>query len=144
VGSGADQLHHLSEIRRVLKPGGWCYLATPNRWTIIEPHFKLPFLSWLPGRWPSAYVRLVRRGSVYDCNVLARRQLRALFRSVGLEAHDRTIDAMRVMADVESKSGATRVALTAPEPLIRLAYPILPTLVFVLRRPADRGNTLVQ
>ena len=136
VGSGDDQLRHLSEIHRVLKPGGWCYLATPNRWSIIEPHFKLPFLSWLPGRWRSPYVRLARRGSLYDCNVLARRELMALIHTAGLRANDRTIEAMRVMADVEHRSRAANAVLTAPEPLIRSLYPILPTFVFLLQRPS--------
>lgn len=136
VGSGEDQLHHLSEIRRVLKPGGCCYLATPNRWSIIEPHFRLPFLSWLPGRWRSPYVRLVRRGARYDCNVLARGELTALFRSVGLGAHDRTVEAMRVMAEVEHRSGAVGAILRAPDVLIRPLYPILPTFVFLLHPPA--------
>ena len=32
----------------LLKPGGVCYFAAGNRFKIIEPHYKLPFLSYLP------------------------------------------------------------------------------------------------
>lgn len=39
---------HVSEIIRVLKPQGLCYLATPNRYFPYEVHYKLPFLHWLP------------------------------------------------------------------------------------------------
>ncbi len=52
------QSEHLREIHRVLKKGGVAYLATPSRFTLIEPHFKLPFLSWLPKSAANAYARL--------------------------------------------------------------------------------------
>lgn len=39
---------HLQEIRRVLKSGGICYFATPNRYFPYEVHYKVPFLHWLP------------------------------------------------------------------------------------------------
>lgn len=39
---------HLAEIRRVLKSGGLCYFATPNRYFPYEVHYKLFFLHWLP------------------------------------------------------------------------------------------------
>jgi SAM-dependent methyltransferase len=41
----------LDEVWRVLKPGGLAYLACPNRYSLVEPHYRLPFLSWFPVRW---------------------------------------------------------------------------------------------
>ena len=38
----------MSEIYRVLKPGGYCYFAGPNLLSPYEPHVKLPFVHWLP------------------------------------------------------------------------------------------------
>lgn len=51
---------HLKEIHRVLKKGGIAYIATPSKFTLVEPHFKLPFLSWLPRPLADAYVRLFK------------------------------------------------------------------------------------
>ena len=57
VGDRSAQLHHLREVGRVLAPGGVCYLAVPNRWGLVEPHFRLPFLSWIPAPLRDPYVR---------------------------------------------------------------------------------------
>ena len=38
----------MEEILRLLKPGGICYFAAVNKFKIIEPHYQLPFLSFLP------------------------------------------------------------------------------------------------
>ena len=56
----------LKEIRRVLKPGGILHITTANKWWPIEPHFKLPFLSYLPSGVADFYVRVFRRGNSYQ------------------------------------------------------------------------------
>jgi len=49
----------LSEMRRILRPGGQLYLTTPNRFTAgSEPHVNLWGLGWLPRRFMDSYVRL--------------------------------------------------------------------------------------
>jgi 2-polyprenyl-3-methyl-5-hydroxy-6-metoxy-1,4-benzoquinol methylase len=61
--SSSEEL--LEEVWRVLKPHGLTYLACPNRYSLIEPHYRLPFLSWFPRRLADLYVRLAGRGSRY-------------------------------------------------------------------------------
>lgn len=34
------------EIRRVLKPGGWCLHLFPDKGVLLEPHARVPFLHW--------------------------------------------------------------------------------------------------
>ncbi len=46
------------EIHRVLKPGGICYLAAVNALWPIEPHYYLPFLSYLPKKIANFYLRI--------------------------------------------------------------------------------------
>lgn len=55
----------MDEIWRVLKPGGHCYFAGPSRWDLIEPHYRLPFLSWLPRPLANGYMRITGKGHRY-------------------------------------------------------------------------------
>ena len=55
----------VADIHRVLRPGGLLYLGVGHRWQLIEPHHRLPFLSWLPRRAADRYVRLAGRGDHY-------------------------------------------------------------------------------
>lgn len=53
------------EIYRVLKPQGVCYLAAVNKFWIMEPHYDLPFLSWLPKNFSHYYVRFFNKANNY-------------------------------------------------------------------------------
>lgn len=55
----------LKEIRRVLKPDGILHITTANKLWPIEPHYKLPFLSYLPYFLADPYVRLSKRAQYY-------------------------------------------------------------------------------
>lgn len=54
-----------SEIYRVLKSGGICYLAATNHLWPWEPHYNLPFLSWFPKYLANVYVRLFGKAKKY-------------------------------------------------------------------------------
>ncbi len=66
-----DVLEHLShpgellqELNRVVQPGGWIYLTTPNRYSFWkEPHTRLWGLGWLPQRLQASYARARNRVS---------------------------------------------------------------------------------
>jgi SAM-dependent methyltransferase len=136
TGGRSEQEQHVRELGRVLRPGGIGYLAVPNRWGPLEPHFKLPGLSWLPTvGLQSRYVRAAGRGERYDCRLLSRAEVRELFVLAGLDARERTLEAMHVMAAVEDPSAAFRAVLRTPDALLRVALVAIPTLVFTFRRP---------
>lgn len=54
-----------AEIYRVLKPGGFCYFSGNNRVMIMEPHYRLPFLSLLPRPLAHLYMRAANKGDFY-------------------------------------------------------------------------------
>lgn len=44
----ADPKKVMSEVFRVLKPGGLVYVSVPNRYGLKDQHFNLYFVNWLP------------------------------------------------------------------------------------------------
>ena len=77
------------EIWRLLKSGGICFFSGPNRLSPLEEHYGLPFLSWLPRQAANLYLRIAKRGNVYDVHPLFYWQLRDLF--ARFEIHDYTV-----------------------------------------------------
>ena len=52
---------HVQEIYRVLKSKGIAYIATPNKFWITDPHYRLPLLSWFPRKISSWYLKVVSK-----------------------------------------------------------------------------------
>jgi SAM-dependent methyltransferase len=130
VGDASTQLAHLREVRRVMKPSGVGYLAVPNRWRLIEPHYRLPLLSVWPRRWRTPYMRLTRRGPEYDCEPLSIRELESMLRRTNLRSRRMGVEALRATLDIEHpRSLLTRLARRLPDRLLRAMNPLLPTLI---------------
>lgn len=70
----------MAEIVRVLEPGGICYFAAGHTLQLIEPHYRLPLLSWLPRSLAGRYLRATGRGAEYQERFVAPWNLRELFR----------------------------------------------------------------
>jgi len=82
----SDQSALAEEIWRILKPGGICFFSGPNRLKIMEEHYWLPFLSWLPRPIANLYLRVFKRGAFYDAYPLFYWQIRNLWN--GFEIFD--------------------------------------------------------
>ena len=126
----------LNEILRVLRPGGICYLATPNRYCILEPHYRLPFLSWLPRSSANLYVRLTGHGPKYLEYLPSRSQLRKLTQH--FQVSDWTD---LILSDPEYFFGSdpdfrylTQLLRFIPFWFLKLFMPLLPVYVLILRR----------
>lgn len=136
VGDLEAQRLHLAEVARVLKADGTVYFAVPNKWSLIEPHYGLPLLSWLPAEWASRYVRAVGRGTWYDCRPLGPREIRQLIGAAGLVGEDRAAQALLEMIRIEWPSKTWLLPLLRPA--VRhfgaLMGRLSPTQIFVLKR----------
>lgn len=69
------------EVFRLLRPGGICLFSGPNRLAIVEDHYGLPLLSWLPRSLANIYVRIAGRGDAYEERPLTLWGLRNLWRN---------------------------------------------------------------
>ena len=82
----------MSEIYRVLKDDGLCYFAAGNKYNIIEAHYHLPFLSWLPKPIANLYLRITGKGQKYYEKHLSYFGLCNLLKD--FEIHDYTLKIM--------------------------------------------------
>jgi SAM-dependent methyltransferase len=118
-----------AEIARVLAPRGVAYLGLGNRLGVIEPHYRLPFLSWLPRPLAHRYVRALGRADSYYERFLGRRNLRGLFGA--LDVWDYTLP---VLAD-PGRFGAGDVVpgpvSRLPAAVLRPLLPLIPTYIWI-------------
>lgn len=133
VGDENAQRRHLAEVRRVMRAGAVGYLAVPNRWMLVEPHYRLAFLSWLPRTWRSPYLRAMRKGNFYDCEPLQMKQLERLLDDAGFVHANLCIEALRATLEIERPlSPATKLLRRIPDAAIAPFRRIIPTLIYRL------------
>lgn len=129
------------EIRRVLKDDGTLYLGVPNRWALIEPHYRLPFLSWSPGRLASSLVRAAGKHDWYDCRPLDRSEVKSLLRDSGFSGEEVTYTGLELFLKHEvGHRPLLRLLSNLPTWTARIFGPIIPTLIF-LAAPSGLSNT---
>ncbi|WP_156326152.1 class I SAM-dependent methyltransferase, partial [Nonomuraea sp. SBT364] len=136
----------VAEMHRVLSDDGVLYLGLGNRLGIMEPHYKLPFLSYLPPALADRYVRASGRADHYYERFRTRRGLRRMLRA--FHVWDYTFPVLATptrFAGSELFPGAAgRLAQTVlartPRAVLRLLLPLVPTYLWVAtkrpRRPA--------
>lgn len=135
VGEREVQLGHLREIHRVLRPNGVAYLAVPNRWQLVEPHYRLAFLSWLPKPLRTPYLRIRGRGQVYDCAPLSVPEVERLLREAGFAfVHEHRSAVLATFEIERPESPLYRYALRRlPLFVFRMLRRAIPTLIYTLR-----------
>lgn len=128
-----DAERMMSEIRRVLRPGGLCYFAATNRWGVMEKHYHLPFLSWLPGKAANAYLRLSGKGDVYYEKHLGYRGLLDLASAFEIEQWTG-----RIIDDPERYAASYmfpgRLARTVARSMHANLRPLFPGYIWLLRK----------
>jgi ubiquinone/menaquinone biosynthesis C-methylase UbiE len=129
-----DQQGLIAEIRRVLKPDGFCYFSAGSRFVLVEGHYKLPFLSWVPHWLSDLYMKVCGKEGRYDVKLLSYRSLRKLLRD--FNRHDYTIPILKepdrfAAGDLRQYS---RLAFRIPTFIYRLLYPILPIWIWILTK----------
>ena len=138
VGDAEAQARHLNEIHRVMKPDGVGYLAVPNRWMLTEPHYRLMFLSWWPHAWRTPYLKLMGKGTFYDCEPLQMRQLERMLAAAGFSYRNRCVEALRETFDIERPNAlSTRLLRRVPDAIFAPLRRIIPTLIYRVEHAPD-------
>ncbi len=134
-----DAQRMLDEIRRVLRPGGFCFFAAENRLRVWDGHYNLPFVTVLPRPLANLYVRVTGRGQRrYETH----RTLWGLKRLV--RAFEITDYTRAVVRDPEKFEATDMIWPGSPKQkaanvILTIAYWAFPTYLWILRKP---GNTI--
>lgn len=124
----------LAEIYRILGDDGACYFAGPNRYEVIEPHYGLPFLSWLPRSLADRYMRFAGKGDSYPEKPFSPPRIRRLLKEFRVISYTEKIlrDPARYAATdiLPVASVKRRIALL----VYKLAPFFFPGFVYVLRK----------
>ncbi|GAB2870651.1 class I SAM-dependent methyltransferase [Nocardioides pacificus] len=132
----------MAEIRRVLADDGVVYLGLGNRWGVVEPHYRLPFLSWLPPRVADRYVALSGRADDYYERFRGRAALQRM--CAPLRLWDYTYTVLGDPVAFEATDMVPPRLARLPHAAWRAAAPVMPTFIWVGtpggRRPA--GGTV--
>lgn len=129
----------LEEIGRVLSSGGVCYFAGPNKYDLFEPHYGLPFLSWLPRKLADRYMQLTRKGNSYPEKPYSMPDLGRLVENFDVTSYTEKIlrDPIRYEAtDILPVNSLKRLVAIMVH---RIAPFFFPGFVCTLRKPRD-GN----
>jgi ubiquinone/menaquinone biosynthesis C-methylase UbiE len=135
VGDVSLQMEHLHELKRILKKTGVGYLAVPNRWMLIEPHYKLIFLSWLPKRFRTSYLKFSGKGSYYDCEPLEKKEIENMFQSTGLKYKNLCVEALKLTFNLEKdKALLTKLINLIPNCVLAPFISMIPTHIYIFKK----------
>lgn len=130
----------LSEIYRVLKPGGVVYFAAGNRIMLNEPHYKLPLLSVIPRPLAHWYLRVTGRGRYYYEKHYSYWGLKRLVRRYTVSDYTPLIlsDPEKYSAAYMVKPGTWKQKIASF--LSRHMIWLVPGYIWVLQKPDQRAN----
>jgi len=131
-----DPVPVAAEIRRVLAPGGVAYLGLANRLGVIEPHYKLPFLSWLPRPLAHRYIRATGKADRYHERFLTRPGLRRLFGD--LDVWDYTFPVLAEPDRFEARDVVPPLVHRLPGRAMRAVAPLIPQYIWIATRTPQR------
>ena len=133
-----DAQRLFDEIYRLLRNNGICYLSAGNRLMVMEPHYKLPFLSWLPPTLANAYLKITHNIDQYQEKHYSLWGLKALLHKFNITDYT-----LRVLKDpdrfhLDDMIGKSSWIPKIPFPALKILRPIIPNFIFVLSKQISR------
>lgn len=128
------QKEHIAELAKSLKKDATLYIATPNRFWIIDPHTKLPFINWMPRFMAGIYSRTAQKG-IWDVYPISYRKLVAMLKAEGFEIVKDSYDVLeKISEDTSIKSIYKKIHAIVPKKVLRAMRHIYPSSIIVARR----------
>jgi ubiquinone/menaquinone biosynthesis C-methylase UbiE len=119
----------VAELHRVLSPRGALYLGLGNKYGVVEPHYKLPFLSYLPERAADRYVQVTGRADRYHERFRSRRGLARMLAAFTI--WDYTYPMLAEPHRFAGDADVPAPIAALPMPVLRALRPVIPTFLWV-------------
>jgi ubiquinone/menaquinone biosynthesis C-methylase UbiE len=129
-----DSFLLMDEIYRVLKTGGFCYFAAGNKYRLIEGHYHLPFLSWLPRPLSNLYLRITKKGNVYYEKHLSYFQLQRLVKKFLITDYTLRILKEPERFGAEDMIGPDSIIRSMPKSVFQALKFFIPVYIFILTK----------
>jgi len=133
-----DSHQLMKEIFRVLKPRGFCYFAAGNKYSVIEGHYTLPFLSWLPKPIADIYLQISRKGTKYYENHLSYFQLKHLVQKFSVTDYTLKIIHHPDQFGADDMIRPDSIICKLPVFFLKGIHFFIPTYIFILTKPHER------
>ncbi|MCZ6805283.1 MAG: class I SAM-dependent methyltransferase [Proteobacteria bacterium] len=129
-----DSVKLFSEIYRVLNNDGACYYGAASRLTLFEPHYFLPFLSWLPKWIAHYYMSVTGKGDFYYEKLRTYWGIKKLIRKFNV--YDYTLEIVMDPDRFSARDIIPKDGLIDKIPLVlwKAFYWLLPGYIFILRK----------
>ncbi len=129
-----NQRMHIAEIHRVLKRGGVFYLATPNRWWWKDPHYQIPFITWLPRSLSQALFQRFK-GKGWDIYSLSYSKIKRLAKG-RFALFNATIDVIKNPGKyhLDTLKDLQPITSRIPTFLLRALNGLFPTYILILKK----------
>ncbi|MBP7216239.1 MAG: class I SAM-dependent methyltransferase [Candidatus Omnitrophica bacterium] len=124
----------LHEIFRVLKQGGVCYFAGPNKLNLIEPHYKLPLLSLMPKRLAHVVLRLTKGHERYHENLRFYWGLKRLCKDFEVVDYTGTVVRDPQKYSLQELLPASSIKARCARFLLSRAVWLSPTFIWILKK----------
>lgn len=127
-----DDRRLFDEIHRVLKGGGVVFFSGPNWLFPIEPHYRWPFLHWLPPVLADTILRVTGLGMQYYERSRPFWSLRRLMKGFVIQDVSKEVLLMRF-----SGSRLEKLLQRLPEIFWRILSPFYPNFNWILKKRLD-------
>jgi len=130
----------MEQIGRILKKDGICFFGAGNRFKIMEGHYFLPFLSWLPKPLADRYLRIAGKGTSYEERHFSYYGIRKLVRN--FKVSDYTL---RIVREPDKFSFVDAPKMMKwisrlPAWLLTLLLPLAPNYMYILSNYKNGRN----
>ncbi|GAB4158322.1 MAG: hypothetical protein Fur003_2130 [Candidatus Dojkabacteria bacterium] len=128
-----NQQELVNDLYSLLKDDGVIYFGATNKYIFLEPHYRLPLLSWFPKKISNFYIALFTKHKSYYEDLLSYKGLERLLKD--FEITDVSVELIKAPEkyaanDIKSLKYISKI----PRVILKLLMFFSPNWVFILKK----------